>query len=73
MVDCDPAAVARAFDVMLFQIARLKKELELYRKWAAAIDKWHTELCRRLGVEPIHPCTRSGRPLRAAKRKDGGL
>ncbi len=30
-------------------------ELRAYKAWAAKMDKWHTDLCKLLGVAPVHP------------------
>ena len=37
------------------QAIEAKNELIAYKAWAAEIDKWHTELCAILGIEPVHP------------------
>ncbi len=39
----------------LVEIEKEAAEGRGYKRWAVKIDKWHTELCEMLGIQPTHP------------------
>ena len=54
----DVAAVQQNADD-LRELLRLhkqaKRENAKLREWAVRIDAWHTEICKEIGIKPVHP------------------